>query len=109
MGNLHGALAQPLVILLEAFVGAIFVLPFMVASMHWLAYSRLRDQVSEAEPEQPAVNLETLEAFPYSLGRLARVLQHDAGLSPKQSGEVPRREEATEYLLVGVKPDKHKS
>ena len=108
MGNLDGALAQPLVILLEAFVGTIFVLPFVVASMHWLAYSRLRDHLSEAEPEQPAVNLETLEAFPYSLGRLARVLRHDAGLSPKQSGEVPRREEATEYLLVGVKPTEQK-
>ena len=61
------------------------------------------------EPEQPAVNLETLEAFPYSLGRLARVLRYDAGLSPIQSGDLTRREEATEYLLVGVKPDKHKS
>lgn len=109
MGNLHGALAQPLVILLEAFVGTIFVLPFVVASMHWLAYNRLRDQVSAAEQEHLAVNLETLEAFPYSLGRLARVLRHDAGVSPKQSGEVPRREEATEYLLVGLKPKERKS
>lgn len=103
MEDLHGALAQPLVILLEAFVGAIFVLPFVVASMHWLAYNRRRDPLSEAEPEQPAVNLEALEAFPYSLGQLARVLRHDAGLSPNQSRELPRREEASERLLVGVR------